>query len=221
MKHLYRPMTALGWPVLLGLIGVTIWLGLRMAGPFAEKDFSSWAFGNWQLLAGPVHQALKDRVLPVNGLWPFISHGFVHFGWDHLAFNMIPLAVLGWLTLRRSGVTLFLVSYFGGMILAALGYLAVVSSTTGVGGASGAVHALGGAWVVWAWADRAGRRWRALPSVLWLAFIIGVNGYLYISMQGAFAWELHITGVLAGMAMAPLIVARPVQASIAPKSITG
>jgi membrane associated rhomboid family serine protease len=45
--------------------------------------------------------------------------------------------------------------------------------------------------------------------LLWLAFIIGVNGYLYVSMQGAFAWQLHITGVLAGMAMAPLIAARP------------
>ncbi|MCF8485679.1 MAG: rhomboid family intramembrane serine protease [Rhodobacteraceae bacterium] len=208
MRLPYPKMTHLGRLVLAGLIVLTIWLGLRMYGDFADPIFAASALETWVLEAGPIHQSLKDRQVPMDQLHQVISHSFVHFGWEHLAFNMVPLSVLGWLTMRRSGVRGFLLAYFGGMVLAVFGYVSVVNSFINMGGASGAVHALGGAWVIWAWTDRAGQPWRALPSFLWLGLIIAVNLYLYRSMEGRVAWELHATGVIAGMAMAPLFRAR-------------
>ena len=56
MRLPYPKMTHLGRLVLAGLIVLTIWLGLRMYGDFADPIFAASALETWVLEAGPIHQ---------------------------------------------------------------------------------------------------------------------------------------------------------------------
>lgn len=168
---------------------------------------------------------LRGGLLPWDDASRLLKHGYLHAGWGHLLYNMVPLAVLGWLTARRVGTFGFILLYHLLMVLAALGYLWAMKLTADgvlnagnyflpLAGASGAVHGLAGLWVVWAirvrrsdW-SRAGIAQRIWPAAVWLGFVMAVNIVTYALMDGAFAWALHIAGVLIGAALALLIPAR-------------
>ena len=100
-----------------------------------------------------------------------IKHGYLHGNWGHVAFNMLPFVVLGWMTARRVGWLGMVLLYHVLMLLAGFGYLWAMYLTANgtinagdyfapVAGASGAVHGLAGLWMVWAVQDRAGV-WRS------------------------------------------------------------
>jgi membrane associated rhomboid family serine protease len=166
---------------------------------------------------------MRGSDVPWQDVPRLLKHGYLHGNWGHWTFNMLPFFLLGWLTVRRVGVLTMLLLYHLLMLLAGFGYLWAMYLTANgtiyagdyfvpVAGASGAVHGLGGLWVVWAVQDRAGR-WteystilrRIWPAALWLGFVIAANTWVYVAMQGQFAWALHIVGVACGMALAPFI----------------
>ena len=214
----YPRLTPFGAFVVLALVGANVWAGMNAFGPHPDPFFSADTYRGWEISAGAFQAAFRAREIPWPQVPDLISHGFAHSGAPHLAFNMVPLAVLGWLTARRIGGLGLLAAYLGLMVLAVLTYVAVASPYASMLGASGAVHGLGGLWLVWAWADRRPGVWRGLPSLLWLAFILAVHVQIYRVMGLGFAWQLHIAGLLAGMALAPLIPARE---QIAGATITG
>ncbi len=166
---------------------------------------------------------LRGSAFPWEDVPRLLKHGYLHGSWGHIAFNMLPFVILGWLTARRVGVTGFLLAYHVLMGLAAIGYLwAMYLTANGVlnagdyfaptAGASGAVHGLAGLWVIWAvqdrsgaWDSRSGIARRIWPAALWLGFVMAVNIWTYVAMDGQFAWALHVSGVVIGMALAPLI----------------
>ena len=192
--------------------------------PGAEANDNAFAFGlRYPLYPAPFLLWFTGDPFPWEDVYRLVTHGYLHGGWDHLAFNMLPFIPLAWLTACRIGTGQTVVLYHGLMVLAAIGYLIGARLTmmgylnTGnyflpMAGASGAVHGLAGLWVVWAVQDRAGAwtdRWeiahRLWPAALWLGFVIAVNIWTYVAMDGGFAWFLHVAGVVIGMALAPLI----------------
>lgn len=194
-----------------GLSAVAGLLAANLAVMGAQAAFG-WAMpGQARLVVGTFHDAFATGTIPWAALPRLISHGFAHISVAHLAFNMVPLVVLGWLTARRVGGLGLVLLYLGLMVLGVVGYIAVMPPNVAVLGASGAVHGLAGLWVVWAWIDRRGVAWRALPSALWVGFIALVHLVLLRTFGAGFAWQLHATGIVAGMALAPFIAARRTQ----------
>lgn len=225
-------MTRLPYPR-VSLIGLLIFGGIlfgniafeaHLQGLITLQHWRLWdremAFSLYAVTPFVFTDMIGARTVDWHALQSLVTYGFVHISWGHLTFNMIPLAVLGWLSMRRVGSMGFLAIYFGTMVLSALAYVYGATAPTleflGAGspfsrliGASGAVHGLGGAWVIWAFADRQGSTLhRIWPAALWLGFILAVNGYLYVAMNGGFAWSLHLAGLAFGMMTAPLFTRR-------------
>ena len=80
-------------------------------------------------------------------LHQFVSSVFLHAGWSHLIGNMIFLWVFGNAINDRFGHVGYLAFYLAGGVLAGLGYM-VLSGNSPVLGASGAVSAVTGAYLV-------------------------------------------------------------------------
>lgn len=133
------------------------------------------------------------------------THGFLHTGWLHLGVNMAMLAVLGAVAIRRVGPARFMALYLGAMPLAALGYAWARGPDATMVGASGAIHAVAGAVIAWAWLDGAGRPRRALAPAAWAAVILAANLWFWWLTGGRFAWQLHVAGLALGAAAAPLL----------------
>lgn len=144
-----------------------------------------------------------------------VTHGFLHTGWLHLGVNMAMLAVLGAVAIRRVGPWRFLLLYLGAMPLAALAYAWARGPDATMVGASGAIHAVAGAVIAWAWRDGAGRPRRALAPLAWAAAILAANLWFWWLTGGRFAWQLHAAGLALGAAAAPFLPRR--QQDAAPK----
>ncbi len=112
--------------------------------------------------------------------------------------NMAMLAACGTAATARVGPWRFLALYLAVMPLAALAYAFANGPEGTMAGASGAIHGVAGAVVVWALID--GRPGRA---AMWLAMVLGLNGWFWWLTGGNFAWELHLAGLLIWAAAAP------------------
>jgi rhomboid protease GluP len=133
-------------------------------------------------------------------LW---THGFWHLGWLHLGVNMAMLAVLGPVAVRRVGPWRMLALYLAVMPLAALAYAWAAGPEGSMAGASGAIHGLAGAVILWAARD--GHSGRA---VVWLVAVALANAWFRWLTGGAFAWELHLAGLMIGAGLAALMPQR-------------
>lgn len=153
----------------------------------------------------------------------FITAGFVHVGFGHLAVNMITLYFFGPVLEPVLGAIGFLILYFGAE-LAAHGvafwhqrdnaqYMAV--------GASGAISGVVFAYCLF---DPFGTLYIffALPMPIWLFAIVYVVGSIYAMQQaksqgrmGGIAHEAHLGGALGGVlltiALEPWVVGRLVE----------
>jgi membrane associated rhomboid family serine protease len=137
------------------------------------------------------------------------THGFRHINWLHLFVNMAMLLSLGVLTIGRIGIARFALLFFSSMALAAVCYGLVRPPGVWMAGASGGIHGLAGAVIVWAWIDGAGQgRWR-LPC-LYAAIIALLNAWFWYLTDGKFAWDLHLAGLIIGAATAATLFRKPV-----------
>lgn len=138
-----------------------------------------------------------------------VGYGFVHVDLRHLMFNLVQLLPLWWLTTRRLGGVGMTLVYIAGVIISGSLHLASASPLVTTIGASGGVHFLGGLWSVWAFLDRRGswvrRFWPACGVIL---FFAAQNLFLLSTFGTEFAWDLHLWGFLAGMALAAFVPQR-------------
>lgn len=161
--------------------------------------------------------ALSGTALRAGRWWTLFTHMGAHGGLIHLAFNLSALAAFGTdfvVKLGRSRRTtamllaLFLVAGLAGGLL----YLALTPvNGPGAVGASGAIFGLWGATA----------RLRADGTVLPLfsapvrsaavqALIANLILILPLAlMGGGLAWQAHLGGFLAGLALAPAVARRP------------
>ncbi len=165
--------------------------------------------GFWPRVAFGLHQLwFFNPVLwqgaeayPGGAVLMFVTHGFVHSGWEHLGWNLVPLVPLGVYVSRRVGQVGFLALYFGAMVVAAGVYALTARHGAAMFRASGAVYGLGGA--VWLWSPRDAAGWlgRWLVPAVVVLFLIGLNLW-FLSRGIAVAWTLHLRGFLFGAAIA-------------------
>lgn len=134
----------------------------------------------------------------------FFSYSFLHTGLWHLAGNMMAFALLyrgtsahmpGWQI-----AALYLVSALGG----AVGFALLGTQYQPMVGSSGALFGLVAAW---RWPD-----WHASPDggFRWLlllrdsAALVVLNAVMWVTEGGALAWEAHLGGFVAGLAVMTL-----------------
>lgn len=163
----------------LVLITVAVFLG-QFAGQITAAGSLADAGDN-----GPtaIEQALALRTQPpgVFRWWMPITYAFLHGGWLHLIGNMAFLWVFGPNLEDRLGRLRFLAFYLGGA--AAAGGLHILFSRAGVVGASGAIAACTGAYLV--------MFPRTMIKVLGLMFYVGIftlPAWWFIGL--GIAWDL-------------------------------
>ena len=125
---------------------------------------------------------------------------FLHCGWSHLAANSLPFAILGLLVIGRGERAFWVVS--AGIVL--LGGFAVWLFGRGQSvhvGASGLIFGYFGYLVALGWIER------SAVSVL-RALLVGLfyGSIIWGVLPGhrGISWESHLSGLLAGLAMAGL-----------------
>ncbi|GAB3603239.1 rhomboid family intramembrane serine protease [Microbacterium aureliae] len=125
-------------------------------------------------------------------VWRLVTVALVHDGFWHLGLNMLALWLLGRslepLLGRWRFLTLYLVGCLGGSVAVTL-----LSFTTPVVGASGAIFALFGALLV------IGRHLGA--NITGIAIILGINLVIGFIPGFNISWQAHLGGLIAGAAV--------------------
>jgi membrane associated rhomboid family serine protease len=135
----------------------------------------------------------------------------MHTGYIHLIVNLIFLSVFGPPVEKRLGMIRFMLFYITSIFVAFYAHSIVYAqSPTPVIGASGAIAAVMGAYLIF---NPRGRILTIIPLILllevveipsvifilvWFA-IQGASGYLSIHNQSSVAWFSHIGGFLMGV----------------------
>jgi membrane associated rhomboid family serine protease len=204
-----RADPAAGWgmaaPIAVIVLCVTVELLLQVA--------------NMGLIDRP---RLRAEVVEYFGFWPgllgswrpnysvqpytmFLTYGFLHGGFIHLALNMATLYSLARAVIQRVGPTKFVLLYAGSILGGALGYWLLTSSLRPMVGASGALFGLAGAIVAWDYLDRFLLSEGLAPVLRTVLFLIALNLALWWAMDGQLAWETHLGGFVSGWVMAMLL----------------
>ncbi|MRU15706.1 rhomboid family intramembrane serine protease [Roseovarius sp. A21] len=141
----------------------------------------------------------------------FITYGFLHTGFVHLAVNMITLWSLGRAVLNQVGQVSFVIIYAGASLGGAAVFALLAHGLRPMVGASGALFGLLGAILAWEYVDthtdREGRR-HIVKVILLLA---GLNFVLWWAMDGQLAWQAHLGGFVVGWMAALLITRKPLK----------
>ncbi len=127
-------------------------------------------------------------------LHQFFTSVFLHAGWSHLLGNMLFLWVFGNAMNDRFGHLGYFAFYLAGGVLACIGYL-VLGATMPVLGASGAISAVTGAYLVLLPRARV-----TLLLLLWVIMPFEVSSLYFLLFQ--FIWNiwLSVTSEMAGQA---------------------
>ena len=149
-------------------------------------------------------------------LHQFVSSVFLHAGWSHLIGNMIFLWVFGNAINDRFGHVGYLAFYLAGGVLACVGYI-LLGATAPVLGASGAISAVTGAYLVlfprvrvtlllWFYLVTTFE----LSSLVFLLFQIVHNVWMSMSAGlaggGGVAYTAHLSGYAFGIAAAATLL---------------
>ncbi len=147
---------------------------------------------------------------------PFVSHIFLHGSFLHVGVNCVWLLAFGAVVARRFGAGLFLAFFFVCGIAGACMFLALDwGENVGAIGASGAISGVTAAAIRMLRAPEAYGDWKPVPlvpllsrqvvlfSAVWLAgnVIAGVTGLGAGPGVQLIAWQAHLGGYLAGLAL--------------------
>jgi membrane associated rhomboid family serine protease len=184
--------------------------------------------GLWWTIAFP--EATQEISLnPSRGVLQlgWVTSMFLHFGWEHLLGNMLILYLVGPLIEDAWGPWRFSALYFtGGLIAGATEFLVQAHKAVDIGGASGAIAAVLGAFVI-----RFGMRNITVAYVAWAlrffagkfempAFVLGALWFLVqlygvaIDPDGGVAFGAHVGGFVSGLAAAMMMRARGAQKAL-------
>lgn len=167
-------------------------------------------------MAGAFWTELLHGGIPVFPLQPatmFVTHALLHGGLLHMAMNLAILLGLGRFSADRYGPGVVLPVFLAGAIAGGLAFGLLSEGPYPMVGASGAVFAFLGLWVVWDW-----RRHRAVgastrPIWLRVGVLAGLNLVFFFGLEGMVAWEAHLGGFLAGLAAGALFENRLARAA--------
>ncbi|WP_243762227.1 rhomboid family intramembrane serine protease [Streptomyces sp. Tu 3180] len=127
-----------------------------------------------------------------------VPAAFVHFGFDHLAANSVPLLILGFLA-ALSGMRRFLAVVVVIVLAGGLGVWLTAPAHSTTGGASGVVFGLFGYLLARGFVDRRAGDIAvgALVAVVYGSLLWGV-----LPTTAGISWQGHLFGLLGGVAAA-------------------
>ena len=135
----------------------------------------------------------------------FLTYGFLHAGFWHLALNMVTLWSLARIVIERVGNLKFLSVYALSILGGGAGYALLAETYRPMVGASGALFGLAGAILAWDYVDRFILKEGLWPVARAALLLIALNVALYFAMGGRLAWEAHLGGFVAGWLAALLL----------------
>lgn len=131
-----------------------MFLPIRTDSPLRSTPYMNWALIAANLV-GLILQTAKPELTQRYELYAhdpqllrFVTYAFLHAGLWHLAGNMLFLFIFGNNVNDRMGHIGYLCFYLAGAIFAGIGYVVTQPASVGVVGASGAVAAVTGAYLV-------------------------------------------------------------------------
>jgi membrane associated rhomboid family serine protease len=186
------------------LVNAAVWLYMLFLPPGALNQF---------ILSAAIIPSRITHSPDIAALFTLVSSMFLHGSWQHIIGNMLYLAVFGDNIEDRFGHTLYLVFYLGGGIVAAMAQILFIpTSETPVLGASGAIAAVLGAYLVLYPRQRVRSllilfvfiRVVTLPAALvlgvWFVLQLFNGAAAVVSMSGGgTAWFAHIGGFVFGL----------------------
>ncbi|WP_290752789.1 rhomboid family intramembrane serine protease [Amaricoccus sp.] len=174
---------------------------------------------------GLIARGLRGQVFAVGAFWApflhgarpffeaqpatmFVSHAFLHGGFLHMAMNSVVLLGLGRLAADIYGRGVILPVFLFGAVAGGAAFGLLSASPYPMVGASGAIFAFVGVWVVGDWRRlrAAGRPVRPVLSRVF-GFVL-LNAIFFVALSGMLAWEAHLGGFLAGLVAGTLLEAR-------------
>ena len=169
------------------------------------------AWDEWAMLHGALWPQLLGEVRPMfpgQQVTMFLTYGFLHGGLLHLGMNMLALYVLARsLSIAMSGAAMVLL-YAVAQVAAGMVQLALSDSPYPVVGASGAIFGLAGAEIAIAARIQLGRGGSLRPLAGPVLQFVLLNALLTLAVPNI-AWQAHVGGALAGLAMGALYTPRP------------
>ncbi|MDI3407570.1 rhomboid family intramembrane serine protease [Streptomyces cavernicola] len=166
----------------------------------AAVVMTAWVALLWLL---EVIDAASDHALDAYGitprvpgdLWDVVPASFLHFGFDHIATNSVPLLVLGFLAalsgLRRFAAVVAMIVLASGL---GVWFFGPAHSVTA--GASGVVFGLFGYLLVRGFVDR-----RAVDVLIGVLVLAAYGSILWGALPTAegVSWQGHLFGLLGGV----------------------
>ena len=184
------------------IANVLIFLLQKYSGWDVDAYFALWPIGEPELMRTADGGAIEVGF----HFWQIVTYGFLHGGWEHLAFNMFALWMFGGPVETALKTNRFVLYYFVCVIGAAMAQLAVIQFFNPEGfyptvGASGGVFGLLVAFALIFPGARIALIFFPVPipatiavvGYLVIEFVLGVTG----SQEGV-AHFAHIGGALAG-----------------------
>jgi len=196
-RHAPMPRALIALVAVIALIEVALSLadkGIAFDPSLRSRVFISGAF--WaSLLHGdtPLYAAQPVTM--------FVSHALLHGSLLHMAMNLTILLALGRFMADRYGPRVVLPVFLLTAIAGGAGFGLLTGDRLPMVGASGAVFGFPGVWIAWDW-----RRHRAAgtstgPVVRRVLVLVFLNVALWLALSGGLAWQAHLGGFLAGLAV--------------------
>ena len=173
--------------------------------------------GHWTIDLGQIDDlsASELDLSPVAPrLYAFVSYAFLHAGWMHLLGNMLFLYIFGNNVNDKMGHIGYLGFYLAGAVFAGLAYVLMQSGRAPVIGASGAIAAVTGAYLVLF--PRSNVRvfyfWYffgeyEIPSFWFILFFFGQDVFLNFAGNTNVAHVAHIGGTIFGFGVCCVLLA--------------
>lgn len=218
----------------LGTLLILLIIGAIFVVRLGEPEGSNYVWAaKAALVSGKLTQYLTQGTGGTSELWPLISYQFLHAGIFHMVMNVAmllqvgPICEIGFIPnanlnnysnmpkenfatkLKAKAALLFILYFLACGIIAALGFVWFNwDSPIPLVGASGSISGIfaGYLWSAFIMAPRGSQIVRPLAesAIVFLIINVGLAALVRGSDLIAIAWEAHLFGFLAGLALYPL-----------------
>jgi membrane associated rhomboid family serine protease len=195
----HRPLPGSLVALVLFMVAVEAVLTMADMGWIADRSLRARVYA-----AGAFWAGLLDGGQPLFALQPltmFVSHALLHGGLLHLAMNMAVLLGLGRFAADRYGDGVILPVFLLSAIAGGLVYGLIADGRFPMVGASGAVFGFMGVWIAWDWQRHRMHGASVRPVATRVAGLALINLLIWAGLGGMLAWEAHLGGFLAGLAI--------------------
>jgi rhomboid protease GluP len=128
----------------------------------------------------------------------FVSHAFLHGSFLHMAMNTAILLALGRFVETFYTPKAIVPLFFAGAVGGGIAYGALASGPYPMVGASGAVFAFLGLWIVWDWRRHRRAGVSPRPILMRALALAGLNVVFFFGLDGMLAWQAHLGGFVVG-----------------------